>query len=263
MNKCMIALVGCAFLAGAAVAASVDGNNVAVVIQKDPKQSANGFQFLCIPVKGFDIAQSGEKKSISLADILPPSTYKLADGAETTKTKPYVIIVRSSAEGVAANAQYNSDGTDWVNNANDSDKNPTLYATDVLWLNTGDMATTPNAIFCGESNGDSGAVVSPTEDHKGNVVAEGNYRSASVKISELVSTPANGDWLYVTQHSTEENETSDYLYYTYDQRGWLKWGKKAVSGLGGTTVEVEDWVPVEDTDTIAAGEAFYFYRQSK
>ena len=100
--KATLATLACLLTVGFLSAASVEGNNTAVVIRKNPVEARNGYQFLCIPVDGLNIA--GEKGGeIALESVLPAATlpedtlvmgvleggtsfeYKVTNGVDTRK----------------------------------------------------------------------------------------------------------------------------------------------------------------------------------
>ena len=73
--KTTLAMIACLGVAGmVSAAASVDGNNTAVVIQKDVVKSLNGYQFLCVPVNGLSIA-GGTNGTLDIATFLPVTAY--------------------------------------------------------------------------------------------------------------------------------------------------------------------------------------------
>ena len=65
MKKLLVAAFAC--MLGISAIAAVEGNNTAVVIRKKPVVSDNGYQYLCLPVRGFDITG---------AEILDPAAYE-------------------------------------------------------------------------------------------------------------------------------------------------------------------------------------------
>ncbi len=261
MKKCVMTLMGCALFAGLSVAASVSGNNTAVVIQKAPVQSPGSyFQFLCVPVKGFDITGAGAATvsgedlgmTISLKDLLPPSEYPAVPGTDINDNEvtnyPYVQLVKY--HGADADfVQYNCDGTDWVINAAVTgypEKNPELNGGDIMWLQSHATTTKPT-IFCGELVSGTTDVIAPASG----ITAQGNKASTAIKINDntIINGGAkSGDVIYVLQ-----SESNEYKNYLKADDGWKKWA------------EIEpgywDWTNVID-DTIPAGEAFYYYRRS-
>ena len=73
LNKAFVASVAC--VVGVCAFAAVEGNKTAVVVRKAEVVSDNGYQFLCVPVLGFDITGQGPVASVAWGDIFPASAY--------------------------------------------------------------------------------------------------------------------------------------------------------------------------------------------
>ena len=82
MKRLLVAAFACLLGFGSAWA-DVEGNNTAVVIRKAPVVSKTGYQFLCVPVRGFDITGLGRVEGLPLNDVIPPTTEGFI--ANTTK----------------------------------------------------------------------------------------------------------------------------------------------------------------------------------
>ncbi len=263
MKKCMIAL-SCALIAGITMAAEVTGNNVAVVIKKSPVESTTGFQFLCVPVKGFDITGATADKAIALEEMIPAVNY----GLDTTvnvvddlgvTTASYVVKMYNGTK------TWCNEGTDDTIDDNDVASSATLAPKTVLWLqvkpettagdDTGDGTLTPagagadgatiapDTIFCGEQVATGGAVVAAGDLTSGKITTEGNYTSAGVTVADAITGAAAGDRIYVT-----DSKTSSYKTYIYSSGQWKYRNDKGVYVSGAT-------------DVIPAGEAFYYYKK--
>ncbi len=263
MKKCMIAL-SCALLAGVSMAASVTGNNTAVVIKKSPVESQNSkYQFLCVPVSGFDITGTKElaDKTIALADMLPPDDYgvgttvRVVDKSSGKAVYTFVVGEVDSVKCWVANQEttasvQSDDGeTETVILAQSGDaSNVQLSAKDVLWLQVtlkeGDSVT-PDTIFCGEAValGEAETLIDSnknTED--GGIVTAGNFTSEAQALESVISDPEFGDTVYVINPNS-----STYKAYTRSRRsGWIleESGEAVTSG----------------EKILSAGEAFYYYR---
>ena len=72
--KATIASIACLLMAGFVAAASVEGNNTAVVIQKSVVKSKGGWQFICVPVDGLSIAGTSAS-TVNIATFLPSTVY--------------------------------------------------------------------------------------------------------------------------------------------------------------------------------------------
>ena len=74
MKRLLVAAFACLLGFGTAWAA-VEGNNTAVVVRKAPVVSKTDYQFIGLPVRGFDITGQGKSQTLPLADVLPPASY--------------------------------------------------------------------------------------------------------------------------------------------------------------------------------------------
>lgn len=225
----MLALFGCALVAGSVMAAEVAGNNTAVVIKNTPVVSSNLYQFLIVPVKGFDITGKGVGRNLSLDEILPPNLYApntIVYENETTN----VMTVQEDGQGVRT----------WVK-ASSEEFDPIYGAGTILWLQS-PVNTNPNSIlstvFCGELS-TTAVTVTPVQ---GQFVPFGNATSEAVKFSEINGVA--GDEIYRLK-----NGSGDYDILRYNG---MIWTKKPVSGIF-----AED----ASNDELPAGAAAYYYRR--
>ncbi|MDO5462447.1 MAG: hypothetical protein Q4F99_03040 [bacterium] len=229
MKKSMLTLVGCALAAGTVMAAEVAGNNTAVVIQKDAVVSNNYYQFLIVPVKGFDITGGGTATTLTLAEILPPVAY-------TTGTTVYAANDTTNI--------YKVDGGAWVDGEGNNKDDTEIPAETILWMKTSktDVSAT---VFCGEQ---SSTEVSVTP--QSGFVAFGNATSAAVEYNDIKvdgGEATKGDLIYCVKEGS-------YDYYILRYNG-DNWTKPPASG-NGAYVDV-----VEGTDVFPAGAAAYYYRK--
>lgn len=247
--KATLAMLACLSMVGFLTAAEVTGNNTAVVIQKAATPSSTGFQFLCVPVSGLDIADTGVLKTLTLAELLPPELYtstarvtRAVDGDNVEYT-----IATETVEGVTVNK--------WVVASSAADANSvTLNPGEVFWLNTQSkggslLASTTNTeavpvVFCGQAL--EGSTVSSST---AGIAAYGNTYSEAKPISTLVPAAGEGDIIFVIDEGR-----ADYKQYHYSNDKWLKPATDANGNLIGGPM-----VAVTDADVIAAGEAFYYY----
>jgi hypothetical protein len=228
MKKSMLALFSCALVAGSVMAAEVAGNNTAVVIQKTPVVSSNFYQFLIVPVKGFDITGNPQSNpTITLNELLPASLYD--EGTLVYKanspTKQYKIV-----DGV------------WTWNHNDG---ATFSAKDVLWLKS-TKNPMPDTVFCGQLLEDN-VNISMTDEDVGTFIAFGNATSMAVPYSDIKvngGVPANDDEIYVIQGGS-----SNYKILVYFGGKWWK----PPAGTG-------SYVEVGADEELPAGAAAYYYR---
>lgn len=276
MKKELALLLGVAML-GVATAADVTTANTAVVIRKTPVESADGFQFLCVPVRGFDITGQGTGVGVPLDDILPPA--ELPDGAELT-VEANSTGVALDAEGTAdllADGTYKIADGKWTSNS-------TQYGTELLkcgarlWLKVktttatnaldallaamgGATVTataeesTPETIFCGEQNVVEGALV--PDDVAPGMTAFGNTTDQPVKLVDVCAAPQEYDEILRVKTDGQE-----YQYFEYVNRrglqGWYYYGAMGLTALPADTAEDETSVWIRE---IAPGEAFYYYRR--
>lgn len=276
LNKAFVASLACTV--GVCAFAAVEGNNTAVVIRKAAVVSSTGWQYLAVPVRGFDITGRASVKGVPLADVLPPSLY----GAGTQ----LIVEGNEMADGYLANSTYAlgivSDAPAWV--LDNTDVGAQLIAANArVWVQipedqaTNDVANdlfgvavaTPAAatvpaetIFAGEQN-DVDFLV---PEQVSGMVAFGNASSNVVEIphkdttgtvitatgaTQLSQKPQSGDQLLRIG-----NERTSYVYYTYrvtpEGTGyWLCTVKEDKFESQGLVIK-----PYE----IAPGEAFYYYR---
>lgn len=278
LNKAFVASLACAV--GVCAFAAVEGNNTAVVIRKPAVVSSTGWQYLAVPVRGFDITGQGSVKGVPLADVLPPALY----GAGTQ----LIVEGNETAEGYLANNNTYALGTvadapAWV--LDNKDVGAQLIAANArVWVqipeeqatndvandlfgvaavtNTAAAAAPAETIFAGEQND----VEFLVPDTVSGMVAFGNSSSETVGIAHknaegtveeatgtthLIQTPQAGDQLLRIG-----NDRSGYIYYTYrvtpEGTGyWLCTVKEDKFESQGLVIK-----PYK----IAPGEAFYYYR---
>lgn len=241
MKKSMLTLVGCVLAAGSVMAAEVAGNNTAVVIQKDAVVSNNYYQFLIVPVKGFDITGTGNAQSLTLAEILPPAAY-------TTGTKVYKANEDTPTIYTVQDAEWKKDGTTPANGT-------PIDAGTILWMLT-DTTDVASTVFCGELVKD-GNTVTPVA---GKFVTFGNATSNAIPYANIVNATSEetlkigvvggvlrGDQIYLLQEGS-----SDYLILRYNGTIWTK--PNPAGGL---------YIPANtEADKLPAGAAGYYYRKS-
>ena len=277
LNKAFVASLACAV--GVCAFAAVEGNNTAVVIRKPAVVSSTGWQYLAVPVRGFDITGQGSVKGVPLADVLPPALY----GAGTQ----LIVEGNEPAEGYLANKTYAlgtvADAPAWV--LDNTDVGAQLIAANArVWVqipeeqatndvandlfgvaavtNTAAAAAPAETIFAGEQNN----VAFLVPDTVSGMVAFGNSSSETVGIAhknaegtveevtgttQLIQNPQVGDQLLRIG-----NDRSGYIYYTYRVTTsgtgyWLCTVKEDKFETQGLVIK-----PYE----IAPGEAFYYYR---
>jgi hypothetical protein len=242
MKKSMLALFSCALVAGSVMAATVDGNNTAVVIKKTPIATPNNYQLLIVPVKGFDIAKGPEAKSIALKELLPPSSSSYPTGtvvyAAAGDDKNRYVVVEIGGSKVWAD-----EDTPTI-----EAKNATYDPRTPFWLQTNGKVTDPT-IFCGELL-DEDVTITPKA---GEMQLFGNATSNEILISRIACGEADGefdsgDTIFAL------NGTSDYEQYIYSTtaRSWTK-----------RVPDVVQMQPVGASDVFPAGAAAYFYRKAK
>ena len=244
--KATLATLACLLTAGLlTAAASVDGNNTAVVIRKNVVQSDTGFQFLCVPVNGLDI--TGENGgTVKLSTMLPPETL-------TAGTK--ISLVDSSAN-VTQEATISS-----VAGVNTWSTDLDLSGGQIFWLKVGEDAEAANQeasvaslslfatagqeeeavngetepiVFCGQDR-----TRSPITPGLGVLTPMSNDSSVPLKLSEVNANPVNLDTIM-----TIKSGSSDYELYDYFGGVWY-------GPMGANCNDVE----------IAPGEAVYYFKR--
>jgi hypothetical protein len=241
MKKSMLALFGCALVAGSVMAAEVTGNNIAVVIKKDPVVSSNLYQFLIVPVKGFDITGGANATSLTLNELLPASTCENG------------TLVYKAAD---SSVQWKVVGGKWVDNNDTSvDANDVEIAEDtILWVKAQNTATVAAAeanplVFCGEM---STKTVSVTPVAR-TFVAFGNATSNAVAFSAISVDGGvqKNDKIYLVKSGA-----SDYMILNYNGTNWTK---PPVDNEGNPVSGA--YIPLKEADKLPAGAAAYYYRR--
>lgn len=254
--KATLAMIACLAMAGfLTAAASVAGNNTAVVIQKDKVQASTGYQFLCVPVDG--LAISGTTGSgIDISTFLPPET--CTENTEVTVlnlngTKPmyytFKVAVTSDTDSTLVWKKNTAEGS-----ATDGVKDDgTLKPGAILWVldgtntsvvslaETSEEASTPAApiTFCGQSR-------TRTETGRPNgtkMTAMKNDGATPITLSSVIKAPdkpQTGDQILRVQ-----NNVNDYQRYWYEANHW--W------------IDGEEGSENADNVTIQPGESFYYY----
>lgn len=237
---------------------SVPGNNVAVVIRKPAVKTLAGFQFLCVPVNGFDITGTkGGAATVEIADFLPPANY--ADGtklhlvnAEAEVSEAFVLQggAWTSVEGYTGGTAFPGGQMFWIQDPAGTGANGSISimgggATMASAASTqADEAS--ETIFCGESR-DRADQDRPTE---GTVAALKNDSSHAISLYAVLKQGAEetkpfryGDEIQVVRDGYKNYRRYQYGKAKNQQEGWF---------LGMTRIG-------EGELTIAPGEAFYYY----
>lgn len=274
MKRLLVAAFACLLGFGTAWAA-VEGNNTAVVIRKAPVVSKTGYQFLCVPVRGFDITGQGKVEGLPLNDVIPPATEGFVAGTTTLLVEGN--SVGDGYDGYVGDGAYKLSTVDgalrWVaqSGGDTTDVGTGMVAHAArLWLNVSgpladqaqqdalqnalqaafakkglalapaaatETASASETIFAGEQEAASGALIT---DPKDGVKAYGNATSAPIDIrtTAFIETPTVGDQVLRIKEGERDYRVVKY----YGTANWRGMGFKAV-----------------DADfLIQPGEAFYF-----
>lgn len=252
MKKSMLAFASCALVAGAVMAATVEGNNTAVVIQKEPVVSTTLYQFLIVPVKPFDITNSANASTaIPLNELLPPEGYVKGTVVYSATKTPRVTykVVDLNDDGVN---EWTADEENPIGN----DDKP-FSTGDILWLQTAGGAPTDPTVFCGELSADE--VIVDDVNNTG-MIPFGNATSEAISYYALKFAsdteedygPHKGDTIYVLEADT--TEYTRYVYQTVGEGTDLYWTKKDPNG--------SSWmVALNVSDVMPAGAAAYYKRK--
>lgn len=252
MKFALLSMAAIGVLAGVQ-AASVDGNNTAVVIRRDNVAAASGHQLLCVPVAPFDITgASTEEAEIPLSDLLPPALYdgcKVTLDSNTSSAKTYEVS--NGAWGL-------------VSNQNSSEGAPSVKPGTVLWFyNPKDAVSTGTnteavtaategdpVIFCGQEK-----TTNAQPQATAGIASIGNATTAPVTLAALFGQAAD-----VTRNGVTVGQAGDQMYrievrgdvnYTYYFHNGHAWYKIAADGQ----MAKANLADVE----IASGEALYYH----
>lgn len=239
--KATLATLACLLTVGFLSAAEVTGNNTAVVIRKNVVQSTTGYQFLCVPVNGLDIA-GGSGNRIALGTMIPATTVP----AGTTLTLVGTTSGYENAKSVAVNEDPDTKVRTWSEDLS-------LVGGQIFWLKFESKSTAGSGravtrttesrtispdplVFCGQDR--SRTIATPEQ---GLVKEMCNDSSVAVALKDVVATPTNLDTIMTIQSGLNE-------YRMYDYYGGVWYGPDS-----------ENCNEV----TIAPGEAFYYFKRYK
>ena len=237
--KATLATLACLLTVGFLSAASVEGNNTAVVIRKEVVKSDTGFQFLCVPVDGLSIdgAPTGKIKLSTLLPVatLPNGTYAMDLAGN-----------KSFARDGAWTDDWDLDGGTpfWVKYGEGESTEEEEEEDDELILSAVRTAT-PIApiVFCGQDRVRQAPNRETLTDGM-NVVK--NDSSVAITLNQAATYVGDirpNDMILTIQEGSSE-------YKTYFCRNGV-WKVKA----GTRYITVND-----DDKVIAPGEAFYYYK---
>lgn len=235
MKSTLLSLFALVALAGVQ-AASVEGNNVALVIRRANVASASGHQLICVPVRPFDITgQKATQGGIVLEDLLPAALYKSA------------TVTRNS--GTMSAVTYQSDGTSWKIENEDAGT-VTLNPREVLWLfnpqDKQELALNAASegepvVFCGEENVEQAPITA-----NGQMQSIGNATASEVSLATLLRARTFNEGDQVSRIAKRHHK--NYTVYLYSDGVWL-------------TLHNDGGIDIADLNTImiAPGEAVYYY----
>lgn len=244
--KATLATLACLLTAGLLTAASVDGNNTAVVIRKNVVQSDTGFQFLCVPVNGLNIA-GVNGGTVKLSTMLPPET--LTAGTKISLVNSTGSVTQeaaiSSVEGVntwSTDLDLSGGQIFWLKVGEDAEaanQEEASVASLSLFATAGQEEEAANGetepiVFCGQDR-----TRSPITPGLGVLTPMSNDSSVPLKLSEVNANPVNLDTIM-----TIKSGSSDYELYDYFGGVWY-------GPMGEPCNDVE----------IAPGEAFYYFKR--
>lgn len=253
--KATLAFVACLLTAGFLTAAEVTGNNTAVVIRKDVVKSSNGYQFLCVPVNGLDIANGATPQSVSLNTLLPAEL--LDEGTSVIiDSKTYIVkplngvkkwTIQNQETQEVREAQVSLAGgtTFWLSDppaelppAGEGETEQEAAELAAFFGGIVPKTAPATIIFCGQ-NRDR---VAPTTLLEGVQTLKNDSATAISPAEAIDFPPENNDQILLIKAGAK-----DYTILTY--RGGAWWGP----GIR------QD---VTDNKMIAPGEAFYYYNKT-
>lgn len=272
MKKVVAVFAGVA-VAGLALAADVTTANTAVVVRKTPVESADGWQFLCVPVRGFDITGQGQGLGVPLNDVLPPADFPVGTQLQIQGNSTGASLDAEGTAELAPDGVYTvaESGDAWqVSEGGTGSGADLLKAGAFLWLQVGGAAVpalpaglsfafasntateTPVTTFCGERNIlAEGETLVPADTSSG-MVAYGNDTDTAVDVTAVCVEPQDGDEILRIKDGGKEYQYLEYMN-SRGQSGWYYFGTNGKVKIPETQGE---WIR-----TIAAGEAFYYYRR--
>lgn len=272
MKKVVAVFAGVA-VAGLALAAEVKTANTAVVVRKAPVESADGYQFLCVPVRGFDITGQGNGLGVPLNDVLPPADFPVGTQLQIQGNSTGASLDAEGTAELAPDGVYTvaESGDAWqVSEGGTGSGEDLLKAGAFLWLKVGGTSApkllgglsfafasntateTPVTTFCGEQNTlAKGETLVPAETAPG-MVAYGNDTDTAVDVTAVCAEPQDGDEILRIKDGGKEYQYLEYMN-SRGQSGWYYFGTNGKVKIPETQGE---WIR-----TIAAGEAFYYYRR--
>lgn len=295
MKRLLVAAFACLLGFGTAWAA-VEGNNTAVVIRKAPVVSKKGYQFIGLPVRGFDITGQGKSKTLPLADVLPPASYPAGttlqvvsndvEGA-TEDAEQSLLDANGVYEvfGEGENAKWSRDGVEtdfgaygvangsvlWLMTASDTPATTNSFSIADILAGKAPAAPASSAtedaplIFAGEK-ADKPFLVDSVDS---GMMAFTNSTSDSVALlppkegttattgtTKLVENPQDYDQLL---RVVDDGNT--YIYYEYVASYDNNPGYWYLMGVKVSDFDTR-FTGNFDPYTIPPGEAFYYYRKS-
>ncbi|MGN1325704.1 MAG: hypothetical protein ACI4YA_05125 [Candidatus Spyradenecus sp.] len=243
--KATLAMIACLAMAGfLTAAATVEGNNTAVVIQKDKVESKTGWQLLCVPVEGLAINGSSSG-AVAISTILPPDSYDVGTSVWINSDQAFTL---EEKDGNRAWTRGGSQTTDdltpgqifWIKKpaadvgTGDPSSASGLTQSSAAVLTAEAEATSDPITFCGQNHARS----TITRPSGGSTALCANDSSEALKISAIAPEGVKkGDQIFRIQ-----NGKSNYQIYRRLTSGWK---------LGNDDVT--------DEDVIAPGESFYYY----
>lgn len=251
--KATLALVACLLTAGFLSAAAVEGNNTAVVIRKNVVESDTGYQFLCVPVDGLDIA-NGDGVNVKLSTLLPADT--VTDGTTVTlvgKVDPSGNpIVYTFSNGQWPDVDLEGGQIFWVHAGGDDTTVDDLTLVLADEPADGGDSSPKTIIFCGQNRDAQRTAYSTLS--AGQIVALKNDSSSAISLNEAVllsdeEVPTRTNDTIMTI----EKGSSNYKQYFYRKGKW-----RTTSADSTIATEVDG-----DAKIIAPGEAFYYYKATK
>jgi len=228
-------------------AASVDGNNTAVVITRQNKAASTGWQLLCVPVDHFDIG-GASAGTLTLDDVLPPSLYP---------ENSQVILNNGGVTATITSGAWESSGTAMGETEmalgtsflfyNPDDRNTAKPS--ALFGKTASAKTlaadpgTTDVVFCGQLNDSVNTAPSGS-----GLLSVGNNTNAPKSLSAIFTSMGANAQIFHIDHK------GDSSYTVYRNRGgtWYKY----VSGSRPAVVDLGEI-------TLDPGEAVYFYRAAE
>ncbi len=200
---------------GVLSAAEVSGSNSVIVVEKDVRQSSDGWQLLCVPVNGFSVANA-TTATIDVNDFLPANYYNSGSVVytvdESGNSTEACTLGDSGWTGDVT--EFSGGQTIWLKNKATSVASTGMaLALAGLTASTTTETSSDTILFCGQERN----LTTITRPDAGKIALRMNDSATGIALKSLVESPQAGDTILTVQ-----NGKKNYLYYTFNGTVWMK-----------------------------------------